>query len=113
MADDNDVNVPIKARTHELNQLQEMLPAARNIIADDETAEEVDRIYREHIDGLTPDYADAEYSTFATYVSMPADDWQRTIRHLNHLRHRERLRVEWLQKKLVRRLRERLAELED
>jgi hypothetical protein len=111
---DSEIRVPIKARTHELNQLQAMLPDVRDglAMADlDEAADEVDRIYTEYVEGVEAEYP--EGPEFANYISMPAEDWRLTVRYLNRLRAVEGLRVSWLQNKLVDRLRDRLEEMED
>lgn len=111
---DSDIRVPIKARTHELNQLQSMLPDVRDglELADlEEAAEEVGRIYTEYVEGVEAEYP--EGPEFANYVSMPAEDWRLAIRYLNRLRFEEGFRLSWLQNKLVDRLKDRLAEMED
>lgn len=115
--DTTSIPVPVKARTHELNQLQSMVPrAADRLQAIDaeavaERGEELDRIYTEHIQGVEAEYP--EGPEFANYVSMPADDWRAVVSGLARLYDEEGLRVQWLQNKLVDRLRDRMEEMED
>lgn len=108
------MNVPVRVRTHELQQVKTMMPSVADGLeqADlDEAAEEVNRIYDTHIEGVEPTYPDGP--EFAAYLSMPTEDWRLTIRYLNRaMRDEGRLRVHWLQNKLVERIEDRLDELE-
>jgi hypothetical protein len=95
---DTAMHVPVDLRTHEVNQLQEMVPdAAQQLRETDvetlvEDAETLERAYDEHLYGLDgPGVA-----------SMPADDWRAIVRNLD--RADDGLRVWWLRKKLVDRL---------
>jgi hypothetical protein len=131
MEDDTALNVPVKTRTHELNQLHEFFPVVAEGLRDaelDEAADEVSRIYEEHVAGVNPEPREAvrspnapqsanttssrEADDFAAYVSMPAEDWRMTVRYFGRLRHVEGLRSEWLRIKLVDRLEDRLEEME-
>jgi len=106
------INVPIKARTHELNQLHGKVPEAVDHFQQAEMhdeADEVNRIYDEHISGVDPKFTDDDQS-FAAYVYMPADDWYTTLRVLGRF---DDQRLWWLRKKLSKRLRDRLDEMED
>ena len=108
---DTAINVPVETRTHEVAQLHEFVPQMCGDLQEvglDEAAAEVQRIYDEHISGVTAD--DREDESFAAYTSMPADDWQVLVRHMNRLRSDKR--AEWLQMKLVDRLRDRMEEME-
>jgi hypothetical protein len=110
---DTALNVPVKTRTHELNQLHEFFPTVEEGLREaelDEAADEVARIYDEHVSGVSPQPREA--ADFAAYVSMPAEDWRMTVRYFGRLRHVEGLRSEWLRIKLVDRLEDRLEEME-
>lgn len=110
---DTALNVPVKMRTHELNQLHEYYPTVEEGLREAELAEAADtvsRIYDEHVSGIKPEPREAD--DFAAYVSMPADDWRMTVRYFNRLRSDEGLRVEWLQNKVVDRLEDRVEEFE-
>jgi hypothetical protein len=113
---DTAINVPVKVRTHELNQLHEFVPDVRDGLRQaelDEAADEVARIYDEHISGVEREFT-GDDQAFAAYVSMPANDWKTIVRFIGRLEHTsEGTRAWWLQKKLVERLRERLEEMED
>lgn len=107
---DTALNVPVKVRTHELQQVQDMMPAAAERLEQaelDDAAEQVNRIFEEHVEDIEPTYP--EGPEFAAYLSMPAEDWRMTIRYLNRARGEAgRLRVHWLQNKLVTRIEDRL-----
>jgi hypothetical protein len=75
-------------------------------------ADELERIYAEYIEGVEREFT-ADDQAFAAYVSMPADDWRQVVGSLGRLYDEEGLRVWWLRKKLVKRLRERLEQMED
>jgi len=106
---DTALNVPIRVRTHELEQLHGMVPEAIQQIGTDE-ADELKRVYDEHIGQITAEYP--EGPQFAAYVSMPIDDWRTVISGLNRARYESgRPRVHWLQSKLVGRLEDRSEEL--
>lgn len=110
---DTALNVPVKTRTHELNQLHEFFPIIEDGLREaelDEAADEVARIYDEHVSGIKPEPREAD--DFAAWVSMPAEDWRMTMRYLGRLRASEGLRVEWLQTKLVDRLEDRMEEMD-
>jgi hypothetical protein len=110
---DSKLAIPVEVRTHELNQVHEMIPNVRDSLeqADlTEAAEEVDRIYTEHIEGVEATYP--EGPMFAAYLSMPPEDWRIFIRYLNRARQTDgRLRVQWLQTKFVDRIEERMEEM--
>lgn len=94
------INVPINVRTHETQQLQTKVPSVIEDMQDaDMDTDEIERVYDEHIAGLNG----------TGTVSMPTDDWQIINTRLARL---DNLHTRWLRKKLVRRLRERLEELE-
>lgn len=111
------INVPVKVRTHELNQAHDFIPRAaerlRAVDADpaQEQADELERIYAEHVEGIDAHYP--EGPEFAAYLSMPADDWRQVVGGVARLYDEEGLRVQWFQKKLVKRLQARMAEMED
>jgi len=111
---DTTMNVPVEVRTHELQQVKEMMQSVSDQLARadmESAADEVRRIFDTHVEGVEPTYP--EGTEFAAYLSMPADDWRVTIRYLNRARRTEgRLRTQWLQYKLVQRVEERLNELE-
>lgn len=117
MDSDTSINVPVKVRTHELQQVHDFIPEATDRLRDVDTehtqkrADELGRIYTEYVEGVTATYPKDQ--AFAAYVSMPSDDWQLVLSAFRRLRKDEGLRVEWLQTKLVKRLRERLSEMED
>lgn len=110
---DTAINVPVKVRSHELNQLHEFFPDVRDGLQQaglDEAAEAVDRIYDEHVSGVTAAVSGGPY---AAMVTMPAEDWKTTVRYIGRLSQTsEGLRAWWLQKKLVGRLDDRLEELD-
>jgi hypothetical protein len=115
MGDTTDMNVPIKVRTHELQQVQTMMPAVINALEAnglEDAAEEVNRIHTTHIEGIEPTYP--EGPRFAAYLSMPMEDWRLTIRYLNRAQPSEGVRrTRWLQKKFMNRIEDRISELED
>jgi hypothetical protein len=112
---DTALNVPVKVRTHELKQTKTMIPNVADDLEQaglDEAAEEVNRIYETHIEGIDAHYP--EGPEFAAYLSIPVEDWRLTIRYLNRARRTDgKLRAQWLQSKLVDRVEDRLAEMED
>jgi hypothetical protein len=103
---DTAMNVPVNMRTHEVYQLQTMVPDAAHHLRETgvetlvEDAETLNRVYDEHLYGL-----DGRGT-----VSMPADDWRAIVRNLD--RAGDDLKVWWLRKKLVQRLAERLEGVE-
>lgn len=107
----SDLNIPIYLRTQEVEQVQRM---ARETIADltqadlDERVEDLTSVYTEHLEGL--DIEPRESEEWATYASMPADDWWSLVRAFGRL---DGLDAWWLRKKLAGRLRDRLDQLED
>lgn len=109
------INVPVKVRTHELNQVHEMIPQVEErlrsigVDATVEQADELERIYDEHISGIDGEPRESE--EFAAYISMPADDWRSVVSALARVD--DGLRPRWLQKKLVKRLRDRMEEMDD
>lgn len=110
---DTALNLPVKVRTHELEQVQTLLPKIRDELrqADkDEAADEVHRIYDEHVEGKVPVYPDGP--EFANYLSMPSEDWRMVIRYLNRERDDQPLRIHWLQTKLTDRIEARMEEME-
>lgn len=115
---DSSIRVPVEIRTHELSQLKSMVPRVverlRDIDAETfgDDADELERIYTEHIETVEREFTEDD-QTFAAYVSMPADDWRNVVGSLGRLYDEEGLRVWWLRKKLVKRLRKRLEEMED
>lgn len=116
MDDDTSINVPVKVRTHELQQAHDFIPRVaqrlRDIDADpaQEQADELERIYAEHVEGVEATYPKG--SEFAAYISMPADDWRAVVGGVARLRGEEGLRSWWFRKKLVKRLQARLEEME-
>lgn len=112
MDDDSNVRVPIKVRTHEVNQLHEMLPEVVDRLAAIEhpDAEDFEEMYEEYVSDVEITYPGApQDESFAAWVSMPADEWRLLIRHAQKY---EDARAEWLQKKLMRRLSDRLEEVQ-
>jgi hypothetical protein len=114
---DTAMNVPVEVRSHELRQLDKMVPKAADRLREVATenndlaseADTLDRAYDEHILDMP-----ATHSMGDGYLSMPADDWRAIIRHLPRIEDNVGVtRVWWLRKKLTSRVRERLAELED
>jgi len=108
------MNIPVKVRTHELNQMQTMVP---NVIEQlkqaelDDAVADMSRIFDSYVRDVEVTYPQDD---FAAYVSMPPEDWRLTVRHLNRARHDEgTIRVQYLQSKLVSRVEERLADIED
>lgn len=105
MSDDDTINVPIQARSHELNQLHEFVPTVIEQLerADlDERVEDVRSIYSDHID-ITHETSDEP--AFVTYLSMPSESWTTLIRELHRI---DDGRVWWLRTKFARRVRQRL-----
>lgn len=117
MDDDNSIPMPIKVRTQELNQLQSLVPRVVERLKDvgveevTERGDELERIYAEYIDGVEAEYP--EGPEFANYISMPVEDWRSVATAPSRLYDEEGLRVQWLQKKLVDRLRDRMEEMKD
>lgn len=113
----NSLNVPVKVRTHELQQAHDFIPrvaerfAAIDVEHAQEQAEELERIYAEYVEGVEATYP--EGSEFAAYISMPAEDWRTVVGAAARLYDEESLRVQWFRKKLVKRLQARLEEMED
>lgn len=111
------IRVPIKVRTHELNQAHEFIPrtverlSQIDVEAVQEQAEELDRIYTEYVEGVEAEYP--EGPEFANYISMPADEWRTVVSATARLRDEEGLRSWWFRAKLVDRLHARLEEMED
>lgn len=116
---DDAINVPVRVRSNELAQAQNMTPRVveklRQVDAESvqERADDLERIYEEHIEGVEHDYrGNTDYIEFATHLSMPAEDWRTFIGALSRLRDEEGLRVWWLRKKFVNRLEDRLEGME-
>jgi hypothetical protein len=110
MDEDSEINVPIKVRTHEIDQLQEMMPevADRLEAIEHPDAEDFRSAYEEYVASLEAVYPGApEDESFAAWASMPAESWRVLIRHT---RRWEDSRQEWLQSKLMDRLEGRLEE---
>lgn len=111
---DTAMAVPVKVRSHELDQVKsETISVADGLEQADltEAADELYRIYDEHISGVEKEYP--EGPAFANYLSMPAEDWRLLVRYLNRARRSGgNLRIGWLQNKLVGRLEDRMEELE-
>lgn len=114
--DSTSINVPVKFRTHELQQAHDFIPRAAELVGNvdteraQETADELERIYIEYVDGVEPTYPKGP--KFAAYLSMPADDWREVVSALGRLHGEEGERVRWFQKKLIDRLQSRLEEME-
>lgn len=114
---DGNINVPVKVRTHELNQAHEFIPRVAERLGSidvehaQEQAEELERIYAEHVEDVEATYP--EGPEFAAYISMPAEDWRTVVGATARLYDEETLRVRWFRKKLVKRLQARLEEMED
>jgi len=117
MDDDTSINVPVKVRSHELQQAHDFIPRVaqrlRDIDADpaQEQADELERIYAEHVEGVERKFTEDDQA-FAAYISMPADDWRAVVGGVARLRGEEGLRSWWFRKKLVKRLQARLEEME-
>jgi len=100
--DDDTINVPIAVRSHEVAQLHEFVPEAIDQCRRTEMNDEADQLqcvvdeYLEPTDG---------------YISMPADEWRTVVRNV-HRRTDSGLRSQWLQTKLLKRLRDRMEEME-
>lgn len=113
---DTAINVPVRVRSHELCQVHEMVPDVEERLRSIDTestierADELNRIYDEHISGV--DGEPRESDAFAAYLSMPADDWRSVVSALARVED-DGLRPQWLQKKLVNRLRDRMEELDN
>lgn len=109
----SDINVPIQVRSNELTQLHEWVPTLAGKLQQaelDERAEQMQRIYEEHID-IT--HTAADDPAIVTYVSMPAEDWRALIRESQRLTdERGVTRVNYLRRKLGRRLRDRMDEMD-
>jgi hypothetical protein len=109
MEENEDPIVPVAVRTHELNQLKEMLPNAVSSLeagGKGDEAEELQRIYTENIEGVEPEH---EIEYIATYLPLKHDEWRYVVRGLNRARYDcGRLRTQWLQSKIIDRVTERL-----
>lgn len=114
--DTTGIRVPIKVRSHELNQAHEFITKAVSQLsqidatAPQEQAEELREIYTDHVHDVEATYP--EGPEFAAYLSMPADSWRTVLGALGRLRTDEGLRSRWFRAKLTRRLRDRLEEME-
>lgn len=103
---DTAISIPIDVRTHERKQLREFIPkiVSRYAIRATEDndmesrADELNRVYEEHIEGM------------GNALLMPIDDWRTIISELSEID--DGLRGWWLQRKLIRRLREKSEELQ-
>lgn len=108
------MNIPVKVRTNELNQIQTMVPSVIEQLQQaelDTAADDMSRIFDSYVRDVEATYPEDD---FAAYVSMPPEDWRLTVRYLNRERHDEgAIRVQYLQNKLVSRVEERLEDIED
>jgi hypothetical protein len=102
------LNVPIKVRTNELQQLQNTVEGLVDELLshDIDDAEDLRSAYETHVDGVEAVYPEP---AFANWVSMPASDWQLVVRHMGRL---DSVRSWYLRTKLSSRLSDRLEELE-
>lgn len=100
--DPADVPIGIGLRTHERQQLEEMVPAALDYMRDMGLDPEAD-----DLDNVTIEYehvvADGEFSYRA--FASPAE-WRSIVSGLGKVRHEYGLKLWWLRKKLSARLRE-------
>lgn len=110
------MNLPVKVRSNELKQVKKVVTQLIDNLEQaelPEAADELSRIYDEHISGVERGFED-EDNAFAAYLSMPLDDWRIVIRHLNRARREEgTIRVQYLQNKLVSRIEDRIEDLEE
>jgi hypothetical protein len=100
--DDDTINVPIRVRSNEVAQLHEFVPEAIDQCRRTEMDDEADQLQCVVDEYLEPNDG---------YISMPADEWRAVIRNV-HRRTDNGLRSEYLQRKLLKRLRARMEELE-
>jgi hypothetical protein len=99
-------SIPISLRSHEIDQLHEFVPKlVRRFMGRDteqndmaSKADELERVYEEHIEGM------------GNALLMPIDDWRTLISSLSDVD--DGLRGWWLQRKLIRRLRDKSEELQ-
>lgn len=111
-----DIRVPIRARSNELTQLKTALPIVHERLTkaelEDEAAE-IQHVYDEYVEGVDRERTD-DSASFANYVSMPAEDWKTTISHLDRAStEMGQTRIWWLRRKFIKRLGDRLEEMED
>jgi hypothetical protein len=95
---DTAINVPIEIRSHESTQLVRFVEKLVRRFTNremEQKADELRRVYDEHIYGMSESEAD--------YLSMPIDDWRTLVSNLSYVD--DGLRSWWLQTKLVDRLR--------
>lgn len=106
MDEEQAVNVPLRVRTHELQQLKDMTFREAVILEGiglEDEGQTIHQIREQYITDVEVTYP--EGPEFAAYVSMPSDAWWAVVSDLDRL---DTLRAEWLQKKLVSRLRKRI-----
>lgn len=94
--------VDIGMRTHEKQQLEEMVPMAVEYMRDLGLDDEADKL-----DSVTLEF-EPEHEAFGfTYtVGASPEDWRTLVSNLGKIRHEESLRSWWLRKKLSSRLEE-------
>jgi aminopeptidase N len=94
-------NIPITVRTHEKAQLEDFVPRVEELFRESDLDEQADFL------------ADLELVFENDTAYAAPRDWGRLIQHLTRLREEEGLRVWWLQRKLARRLRERVDDVSE
>jgi len=106
MGDTNQqMNIPIQVRSHELTQLGDFIDTVSE--DDFDGADDLGRIVDTHITDAV--MSERENERFYTYVSMPTDDWHTVVQALTrHRKYHSGQRSWWLQNKLVDRLNERI-----
>jgi hypothetical protein len=111
---DSDLNVPIEIRSHEQQQLESMVPdvieSLERAELDTETIEQAHEKLRDPTETFT-----APDQSFYRYLSLPVDSWQTLIQELERVQGKEghaTNRVHYLRRKLFKRVRDRMEELQ-
>lgn len=121
--DDPTMNVPVIVRSHEQSQLESMVPTLRSHFehlvetTDDEEvkenmAERADTIERIESEVLRWD-GEREDDAFVRYLSFPFETWQTFLQNLRRIEQAHgACRVQHVQRKLFKRVRDRVEELD-
>jgi hypothetical protein len=105
---ESSIPIPIDIRSHEVSQLDEFVPQIVERLRDIATE---DNDLGSEADSIESIYDNAAVSD--GMLSMEIDEWRTLLRHLPRLRDDEGLRVWWLQRKMIRRLKDRADEFGD
>jgi len=105
---DTDVPVPIDLRTHERSQLREFVPLLIDGYSEHATEK---NNFDERVEELEDIYTDVEGLNGDKRLFLESDKWTTLLSSLTRLHNGTFNRAAWLQKKLHRRLEDRLEEL--